>query len=78
MSVATTSIDLDDAMLLINQELEKQEWSPAQELLDSGIPASYESDEYPGLLLQEFPDGRLFSVDIDIKSGEVIYLKQLK
>ncbi len=78
MSVAYITINLDDAMSLINQELEKKEWSPARELLDSGIPASYESDEYPGLLLQEFPDGRLFSVDVDIKSGEVIYLKQLK
>ncbi len=78
MSVAVTSVDFDDAISLIDKELEKKEWSPAKELLESGIPASYESDEYPGLLLQEFPDGRLFSVDVDIKSGEVIYLQQLK
>jgi len=48
----------------------------AQEVLDRGHAATYENDD--GLVVKEYPDGRIFHIDVDLKTGETIYLKQLK
>ena len=50
----------------------------AAEVLSAGRPATYESDEYPWLLLEEFPDGRLHSIDVDLETGESIVLEVLR
>jgi len=56
--------------------MEKNPTNNAQEVLDRGHAACYENDD--GLLVEEFPDGRIFHIDVDLKTGETIYLKQLK
>ncbi len=49
-----------------------------EEKLAAGQWASYRSDEYPGKLLREFPNGRLESVTIDLETEEIIVLEVLK
>ena len=56
--------------------MEKNPSNLAQEVLDRGHAATYENDE--GLLVEEFPDGKIFHIDVDLKTGKTIYLKQLK
>jgi len=48
----------------------------AQEVLDRGNAATYENDD--GLIVEEFPDGRIFHIAYDFKNDKTIYLKQLK
>ena len=31
-----------------------------------------------GLVVKEFPNGRIFHIDVDLKTGKTTYLKQLK
>jgi len=56
--------------------MEKNPTNLAQEVLDRGHAATYENDD--GLVVKEYPDGRIFHIDVDLKSGKTIYLKQLK
>ena len=56
--------------------MEKNPSNLAQEVLDRGHAATYENDE--GLLVEEFPDGKIFHIDVDLKTGKTTYLKQLK
>ena len=56
--------------------IEKNPSNLAQEVLDRGHAATYENDD--GLVVKEFPDGRIFHIDVDLKTGETTYLKQLK
>ena len=49
-----------------------------KERLAKGYSVSYMDDKYPGLLLQEHPNGRLESIDININSGETIILEILR
>jgi len=58
------------------EHMEKNPSNLAQDVLDRGHAATYENDD--GLLVKEFPDGRIFNIDVDLKSGETIYLKQLQ
>lgn len=46
--------------------------------LAKGHTVSYRSNEYPGLLLLEYPNGRLESIDVDLQTGETIVLKTLR
>ena len=46
--------------------------------LAKGYPVSYESDKYPGLLLKEYPNGRLESVSVNLQTGEIVVLKVLR
>ncbi|HHH52576.1 MAG TPA: hypothetical protein ENK91_02875 [Bacteroidetes bacterium] len=46
--------------------------------LAKGYPVSYESDKYPGLLLKEYPNGRLESVSANLETGEIIVLEVLR
>lgn len=46
--------------------------------LAEGKAVSYRSDEYPDLLLREYPNGRLESIDVDINTGERITLAVLR
>jgi len=56
--------------------IEKHPTNGAQEVLDRGHAATYENDD--GLLIEEFPDGRIFHIAVDLKTGKTTYLKQLK
>jgi len=49
-----------------------------EENLESGYWALYRSDEYPDKLLREFPDGRLESVTVNMKTGKIIVLEVLR
>ena len=69
----TENMDSFDKMM---DYIEKNPSNLAQEVLDRGHAATYENDD--GLLVEEFPDGRIFHIDVDLKTGETIYLKQLK
>ena len=46
--------------------------------LAKGYPVSYESDKYPGLLIKEYPNGRLESVSVNLQTGEIVVLKVLR
>lgn len=46
--------------------------------LSEGKVVSYRSQQYPDLLLREYPDGRLESIDIDISTGNLVLLCVLK
>ena len=50
--------------------------SNVQEVLDRGQAACYMNED--GLMVEEFPDGRIYHIDVDLKTGETIYLKRLK
>jgi hypothetical protein len=69
-------IDIDITIDKIAQELESGEWSPANEMLKKGFSTSYENEE--GILVEEFPDGRIFRIDMDLATGETIYLERLQ
>jgi len=69
-------IDLDNVFDAIEENLESGNFNPAQDMLDKGYPTSYTNDD--GLFVKEFPDGRIFNIDVDIKTGETIYLKQIQ
>jgi len=56
--------------------IEKHPSNLAQEVLDRGHAATYENDD--GLIVEEFPDGRIFHIAYDFEKDETIYLKQLK
>jgi len=56
--------------------MEKNPSDLAQDVLDRGHATTYENDD--GLLVEEFPDGRIFHIDVDIKTGQTIYLAQLE
>ena len=51
--------------------MEKNPSNLAQEVLDRGHAATYENDE--GLLVEEFPDGKIFHIDVDLKTGKTTY-----
>ena len=69
-------IDVDITIDKIVQELESGEWSPANEILKKGFSAYYETDD--GILVEEFPDGRIFRIDMDLSTGKTIYLERLQ
>ncbi|MCF6244179.1 MAG: hypothetical protein L3J43_04030 [Sulfurovum sp.] len=54
-------------------DLEENSSNLAQEVLYRGHAATYENED--GLLIEEFPDGRIFHIDVDLKTGKTIYLK---
>jgi hypothetical protein len=66
---------IDNVMELIGQELAKDDVDFAQEVLDKGYPVTYENEE--GLLVEEFPDGKIFHIDVDMSTRKTTYLKQL-
>jgi len=66
-------IDLFDA---IAEAMEKDTRSNTQEVLDRGHAACYRNED--GLMVEEFPDGRIYHIKVDLKTGETIYLKRLK
>ena len=47
-----------------------------QDVLDRGHAATYENDD--GLIVKEFPDGKIFHIDVDLVTGKTIYLEQLQ
>jgi len=49
--------------------------SNVQEVLDRGQAACYMNEN--GLMVKEFPDGRIYHINVDLKTGETIYLKRL-
>ena len=51
--------------------MEKNPSNLAQEVLDRGHAATYENDE--DLLVEEFPDGKIFHIDVDLKTGKTTY-----
>ena len=58
------------------EAIENDTRSNAQEVLDRGHAACYINED--GLMVEEFPDGRIYHIDVDLKTGETIYLKRLK
>jgi len=58
------------------EAIEQDTRSNVQEVLDRGHAACYENED--GLAVKEFPDGRIYHIDVDLKTGETIYLKRLK
>jgi len=50
--------------------------SNVQEVLDRGHAACYRNED--GLMVEEFPDGRIYHIKVDLNTGETIYLKRLK
>jgi len=67
------SKDPIDAMI---ESIEQNPINLAQEVLERGHAACYQNED--GLMIKEFPDGRIYHINIDLKTGETIYLKQLK
>jgi len=58
------------------EAIENDTRSNAQEVLDRGHAACYRNED--GLMVEEFPDGRIYHINVDLKTGETIYLKRLK
>jgi len=58
------------------EAIENDTRSNAQEVLDRGHAACYRNED--GLMVEEFPDGRIYHIKVDLNTGETIYLKRLK
>ncbi len=67
------SKDPIDAMI---ESIEKNPINLAQEVLDRGHAVCYQNED--GLMVEEFPDGKIYHIKVNIKTGKTIYLKQLK
>jgi hypothetical protein len=65
-----------DAFDRMIEYMEKNPSDLAQEVLDRGHAATYENED--GLIVKEFPDGRIYHIDYDFKADKTIYLKRLK